>query len=152
MTVTFQSLRFGTVQAPEEDVIEFPFGLVGLGGRRYAILEHGGGFYWLHSVEDPALALPIVRPGLYFPDFALKITPIDRERVGFGEEEVSDLYVTVRAAPDPLETTANLRAPIVLHEGRGYQVLNDHEPAPLQAPLFELAEQPAQPVSSADAA
>jgi flagellar assembly factor FliW len=153
MPVKFQSLRFGAVEAPEEDLLEFPFGLVGLDGNRYAIIEHGGGFYWLHSVEDPALALPIVRPALYFPDFALQINPMDRERVGFTEAEVSDLYVTVRAAPNPLETTANLRAPIVIHDGKGYQVLNDHDPAPLQAPLFELAEQPGkQPVHSADAA
>lgn len=155
MPVKFQSLRFGAVEAADEDVFEFPFGLIGLGGTRYAIVEHnpGSGFYWLHSVEDPALALPIVRPALFFADFALKISPMDSERVGFDESAVEDLYVTVRAAPDPLETTANLRAPIVVHEGRGYQVLNDHEPAPLQAPLFELAEQPvAEPVRSADAA
>ena len=49
------------------------------------------------------------------------------------------MYVTVRATPDPLEITANLRAPLVIHEGRGFQVLNAVEDAPLQAPLFELA-------------
>ncbi len=50
--------------------------------------------------------------------------------------------MTVRATPNPLETTANLRAPLVIHEGRGFQVLNEAEGAELQAPLFELAAAP----------
>ena len=51
--------------------------------------------------------------------------------------------MTVRATPDPREITANLRAPLVIHEGRGFQLLNTVEDAPLQAPLFELAPAPA---------
>ena len=51
--------------------------------------------------------------------------------------------MTVRATPDPLDITANLRAPLLIRDGRGYQVLNTHEDAPLQAPLFALsAERP----------
>jgi flagellar assembly factor FliW len=155
MPVTFESVRFGTVEVAEQQVYEFPFGLIGLGGTRYAVLETnaGSGFFWLHCVEDPALALPIVRPALFFPDFGLEIAAADRERIAVPDPDAADLYVTVRAASDPMQTTANLRAPILLWEGRGYQVLNEHQPAPLQAPLFELAEEPAgQTVGSADAA
>ena len=67
-------------------------------------------------------------------------------------------YVTVRATPDPLDITANLRAPLVIADGRGYQVINASADAPLRAPLFELApEQPAAAraagaTASADAA
>ena len=64
MSVTFQSIRFGTVEIQPEDVIEFPFGLIGLGGVRYALIDRnpGTGFLWLHAVDDPALALPVVSP------------------------------------------------------------------------------------------
>ena len=51
------------------------------------------------------------------------------------------LYVTVRATPNPLDITANLRAPLVILDGRGYQVINTREDAPLQAPLFTLPAQ-----------
>jgi hypothetical protein len=64
------------------------------------------------------------------------------------------VYVTVRASPDPLDITANLRAPpLVVVDGRGYQVINADEQSSLRAPLFVLREQPAasQP-HSADAA
>jgi len=155
MPVTFQSVRFGAVEIPEQEVLEFPHGLIGLGGERYAILDRnpGSGFFWLHCIEDPALALPIVRPGMFFPEFVLRMSEDDAQLTGLTDPAAAEVYVTVRAAPDPLQTTANLRAPIVIVGGRGFQVLNEHEPAPLQAHLFELAEQPSgQAVGSADAA
>jgi len=155
MSVTFQSVRFGSVEVEPRAVLEFPFGLIGLGGNRWAIVESnpGSGFFWLHCTEDPALALPIVRPEMFFADFALRMSEIDRERTGAADLDGVEIYVTVRAAPDPMQTTANLRAPIVVRDGQGFQVLNEHEPAPLRAPLFALAPAPAaQRVDSADAA
>jgi flagellar assembly factor FliW len=146
MTVTFQSVRFGAVEIPASDVIDFPLGLIGLGGSRYALLDRnpGTGFYWLHSVDDAALGLPVVHPEIFFADFALEIAPEDREQTGIEDLGAASVYVTVRASSDPLQTTANLRAPIVVAGGRGYQVINMHENAPLRAPLFVL-EQSAQP-------
>jgi flagellar assembly factor FliW len=155
MPVTFESVRFGTVEVGEEQVLEFPFGLIGLGGLRYAIVESnpGTGFFWLHSVEDPALALPIVHPEQFFSDFVLEMSDEDRERTGIEDPKEAELYVTVRARPNPLEATANLRAPIVILGGRGFQVLNCSENAELQAPLFTLAtEAQPEPAHSVDAA
>jgi flagellar assembly factor FliW len=143
MSVTFESIRFGTVEIAAEDVIEFPFGLIGLGGLRYALIDRnpGTGFLWLHAVDDPALALPVVSPHQFFAEFALEIAPEDRERTGIEDTAGATLYVTVRATPNPLDITANLRAPLVIVDGRGYQVLNMSEDATLQAPLFTLAAQ-----------
>jgi flagellar assembly factor FliW len=143
MSVTFESIRFGTVEIAAEDVIEFPFGLIGLGGSSYALIDRnpGTGFLWLHAVDDPALALPVVSPYQFFSGFTLEIAPEDRERTGIEDPSSATLYVTVRATPNPLDITANLRAPLVILEGRGYQVLNMDEDALLQAPLFTFAAQ-----------
>lgn len=151
MTVTFQSVRFGAVEIREDEVIEFPKGLIGLGGHRWALLDRnpGSGFLWLHCVEDPALALPVVAPQLFFGDFTLELDEDERAALGLGDPAEADVYVTVRAMPNPLETTANLRAPLVIHRGVGHQVLNCAEGAELQAPLFELAEAGAAPVDAA---
>ena len=35
-TLTFESSRFGTIEIAADAVIEFPSGLIGLGGSRYA--------------------------------------------------------------------------------------------------------------------
>ncbi|HTA13504.1 MAG TPA: flagellar assembly protein FliW [Solirubrobacteraceae bacterium] len=143
MPVTFESVRFGEVEIAEEAVIEFPFGLIGLGGSRYALIDRnpGSGFLWLHCVEDPALALPVVDPRDFFAAFALEIADEDRERTGIADISEAQLYVTVRATPDPLEITVNLRAPLVISGKLGYQVLNTIEGAMLRAPLFTLPDQ-----------
>jgi flagellar assembly factor FliW len=140
MPVTFESIRFGTVEIEPEDVIEFPLGLIGLGGLRYALIDRnpGTGFLWLHAIDDPALALPVVRPEHFFSTFKLEIAPEDRERTGIESTIGATLYVTVRATPNPLDITANLRAPLLIRDGRGYQLINIDEDATLQAPLFTL--------------
>jgi flagellar assembly factor FliW len=141
MSVTFQSIRFGSVEVRQDEVIEFPLGLIGLGGLHYALIDRnpGTGFLWLHSIEDPALALPVVPPQLFFDDFVLALAEEDRERTGIQDIAAAAVYVTVRATPDPLDITANLRAPLLIHERRGYQVINLSEDASLQAPLFTIA-------------
>jgi flagellar assembly factor FliW len=142
MSVIFESVRFGTVEVPDAEVIEFPDGLVGLGGLRYTLLDRnpGTGFLWLHCVDDPALALPVVSPHQFFGDFRLEVSDEDLQRVGLEDLSPARLLVTVRATPNPLDITANLRAPLVIHERRGFQLINLHEGAPLQAPLFVLAD------------
>jgi flagellar assembly factor FliW len=144
LSLTIDSSRFGTLEIPPEEVIEFPLGLIGLEGSRYTLLDRnpGSGFLWLHSLEDPDLALPVVDPRRFFPDFALQVTGEERERLG-GEDPLSaEVYVTVRAAPDPADVVVNLRAPLVVADGRGHQVLNTAPGAELQAPLFATAAQP----------
>ncbi len=63
-------------------------------------------------------------PELFFPDFELDLPADELAAIGLEDVSTADVYVTVRATPNPLETTANLRAPLVIHGGRGYQVLN----------------------------
>jgi len=141
MTVTIESARFGELTVARQSVIEFPLGLIGLGGSDYALVDRnpGSGFHWLHSLEDPALALPVVDPRLFFASFALQIAAEDRERTGLHDASGAQLYVTVRATPDPSDITANLRAPLVVVDGRGYQVINTAPGASLRAPLFAAA-------------
>jgi flagellar assembly factor FliW len=155
MSVTFESVRFGTVEISEEEVIEFPRGLVGLGGLNYTLLNRNPGtdFRWLHCVEDPALALPVVPPERFFPDFTLELSDEDRAEAGIEDLSRATVYVTVRADPNPFEITANLRAPLVILAGRGFQLINTAPDAPLQAPLFEPAPaSEAAQTASADAA
>jgi flagellar assembly factor FliW len=138
MPLTIDSSRFGAVEIPEADAIEFPLGLIGLGGVHYALIDRnpGSGFLWLHSLEDPGLALPVVDPREFFAGFALVLSAEDRERIGAPDLSAAQVYVTVRTAPTPADTLVNLRAPLVVWEGRGHQVLNTAPGAELRAPLF----------------
>jgi flagellar assembly factor FliW len=137
-TLTIESSRFGTLEVAPEAVIEFPLGLIGLQGSRYTLLDRnpGSGILWLHSLERGDLALPVLDPRPFFPSFELALSDEDRERVGVGDVASWQPYVTMRAAPDPADVVVNLRAPLIVHEGRGHQVLNSAPGADLQAPLF----------------
>jgi flagellar assembly factor FliW len=145
MNVTFQSTRFGEVEIPEEAVIEFPRGLIGLGGSRYTLLarEQDAAFVWLHSLDDPALALPLTNPWAFFPSFEVEIADEDAELIGVRPDDDTSVYVTVRAGEALSDFSANLRAPILVKNGLGHQVINTTPDAPIRAPLFtaEVGEQ-----------
>jgi flagellar assembly factor FliW len=138
-TVTVPSRRFGDLQLPESDLIEFPEGLVGLGGSRYVVVttDDQSPFRWLQSVDDPDLALPVTDPWAFFGDYHLELSDAATAAAGLPEsgDDVS-VWVTVRASDRLEDFSANLRAPIVVHEGRGHQVINEAAGAPVRAPLF----------------
>jgi flagellar assembly factor FliW len=143
-TQTVASTRFGSIEIDDADVIEFPAGLIGLGGRRFVVLEHSpdSAFGWLQSVEDGGLALPITDPWAFFDDYEVELSDEDTDRLG-GDEPL--VLVTIRTGSELSDFSANLRAPIVIANGRGFQVINEATDAPVRAPLFAgaLAEQAA---------
>ena len=137
-TITLESTRFGSVEIPSEAVVDFPTGLIGLGGRRYAILarDENATFVWLHSLEDPDLALPLTNPWRFFANYEVELSDDEAERIGVDEADKTAVYVTVRAAESLEDFSANLRAPILIAHGSGHQVINQAPDAPIRAPLF----------------
>ena len=124
-SLTFDSTRFGALEIDADAVIEFPAGLIGLGGVRYALVatDPGAPFAWLHSVE---------------------LSDADADRVGTSDAAEIDVWVTVRAAAEPKDFSCNLRAPIVVWNGRGHQVINEAPDAPVRAALFAEATEAVQ--------
>jgi flagellar assembly factor FliW len=143
-TVTVESSRFGTLEIEAGAIVEFPAGLIGLGGRRWAVVtkDDNGPFSWLHSLDDPSLALPVTNPWEFFTDYEVELSDADSER--FEADNVA-VWVTVRAGTELTDFSANLRAPILVSNGQGFQVINEAADAPVRAPLFGEA-------TSADAA
>ena len=130
------------MELEDEAVVDFPNGLIGLQGTRYALVPHDdtGTFLWLHSMEDPDLALPVTKPWTFFPSYEVELSDSEAERIGVTDPAQAEVLVTVRATGEPKDFSANLRAPIIMSAGRGFQVINEAEEAPVRAPLF------AQPV------
>jgi flagellar assembly factor FliW len=133
-----ESTRFGRVEIDPATVVEFPEGLIGLAGSRYALLaqDPDSPFLWLHSLEDPGLALPVTNPHRFFADFKLELTDEDGQRLGLDDVTAVDAYVTVCAGPALEDFVVNLKAPIVITSGRGYQVINQAPGCELRAQLF----------------
>jgi flagellar assembly factor FliW len=136
MGVTFSSSRFGTVEVDPSAVIAFPRGLIGIGGSRFALLaDEGQPIAWLHAVDDPDLALPVASPWEFFPDYAVELSDEEAARLGISSPDEAEVLVVVRVGPTARECYANLKAPILVADGVGHQVLNEAD-APLRAPLL----------------
>lgn len=138
MPDVIDSTRFGRIEVAPGSAIEFPNGIIGLESRRFTLVARAqdDAFLWLHSLEDPELALPVTDPRRFFAGFALELAEGESERLELPALEQLDVYVTVRASGQLTEFTANLRAPIVIAAGRGHQVINQASGAELRAPLF----------------
>jgi flagellar assembly factor FliW len=141
MPLSFDSSRFGQLQIDANAVIEFPAGLIGLGGAKYALIatDPDAPFAWLHSVEDPEVALPVTNPWRHYPDYSVTLSDADSARIGTEDASKIDVWVTVRAAAEPADFSCNLRAPIVVWNGQGHQVINEAQEAPVRAALFPEA-------------
>jgi len=135
-TVLLESSRFGTLEIEADAIVEFPTGLIGLDSRRWTIVGEitDGPFQWLHSIDDPSLALPVTNPWAFFADYEVELSDEDTDRVDVGDD--ASVYVTVRAGAELSDFSANLRAPIVVSGGRGHQVINEATRAPVRAALF----------------
>src|SRR5215208_3436150 len=135
-TLTVDSTRFGTLELDAEQRIGFPAGLIGLGGRDFILVDHDAesSFRWLQSIEDPALALPVTNPWAFFADYEVELSDDDTDRLGDAADV--EVWVTIRTGAELSDFSANLRAPIVIANGRGFQVINEATDAPVRAPLF----------------
>jgi flagellar assembly factor FliW len=150
-SLTIESSRFGQLEIDPKAVLEFPEGLIGLGGSRYALIagDPDAPFAWLQSLEDPGLALPVTNPHRFFADFAVEVVDEDAERLALDASTAMDVYVTVRAAPALEDFTANLKAPILVRSGQAWQVINQAPGCELRVPLFPRGEVDGAPASSA---
>lgn len=138
------STRFGELEVPEEALVDFPEGMVGVGGRRFALLtrEESGAFKWLQETSEPDLALPVTDPFPFFPAFEVVLSDEEAERIGITDPSDAQVLVVVRADEDPGQVSANLLAPILVAAGVGHQVMNEASWAPLREPLLSGGARP----------
>jgi flagellar assembly factor FliW len=76
MAETVNSTRFGELEVPAAALIDFPEGMIGVGGRRFALLEQeeSGTFKWLQETSEPGLALPVTDPFTFFGDYEVVLS------------------------------------------------------------------------------
>jgi flagellar assembly factor FliW len=137
MQETVNSTRFGELEVPAEALIEFPDGLIGVGGSRFALLsrEESGAFKWLQDAEHGDLALPVTDPFPFFPGYEVLISDAEAARIGIEDPAEADVLVIVRAAEALEDFSVNLLAPLLISRGVGHQVINE-APASVRVPLL----------------
>lgn len=126
--------------APVTPVIELVHPLPGFPDQRDFILEsldEDGALAALRSVADPALRLLVAPPAPFFPDYAPTID--DATIADLSISSVEDVMVLVVLNPGASldQTTANLRAPVVLNTTtrQACQVVLDDPALSIRTPL-----------------
>ncbi|GIW74915.1 MAG: flagellar assembly factor FliW [Phycisphaerales bacterium] len=111
-----KTTRFGVVEIADDKVITFPQGLLGFPDhRRYCLLEPGEDacFFWLQSIDEPALAFVVTDPALFFKDYQVPIRPEQAKALDIDKLEDAQVFVIVNKVGQTL--TANLQGPLLIN-------------------------------------
>jgi flagellar assembly factor FliW len=139
-----QITRFGTLDVRDDTVITFPDGLIGLPGRRYALVAQTERtpFYWLHSADHSDIAVPVTMPWLFFADYEVRVPDEDAAQLMLGDLGSAEIFCVVRAAKSLEDFTINLAGPVLVNGERrlGRQIINDAGGYAVRQPLFSEVE------------
>jgi len=115
--VKVTTTRFGELELEECKVISMPDGMVGFSERRFIILnpENGGPFCWLQALDNPDLSFVVVDPARFFPEYRVKLTREEYDKLQLEATDESVLLCVVTMAADPRQITINLQGPIVVN-------------------------------------
>src|SRR5215475_10172921 len=104
------STRFGTLEVRDDTVLSFPNGLIGLPGTSYVLVAQSDQtpFYWLHSAEDPAVAVPVTMPWLFFSEYEVRVPDEDASQLHLSDPGSAQIFCVVRAASLLADFTINL--------------------------------------------
>jgi len=123
--------RFGAVEILEEDILQFPQGLIGMEEcRRWVLLAdaENPALGWLQSTERSDLALAVVSPRRFVPDYQVRVSSREVRALRLNDAQAAQVLVVVSKADDGL--AVNLKAPIVVclenHTGRQIIAKDDH--------------------------
>ncbi len=141
-----QTKYFGEIDLTEEKIITLERGLFGFEEfKKYTILydcekEGGSNISWFQSVDEPALALPVINPLLVKEDY----NPVVEDELlsGIGEitEENLVILLTMTVPADIKEMSVNLKAPIIINADtrKGAQLIVENQDYEVKYKIYDL--------------
>jgi flagellar assembly factor FliW len=108
--------RFGRIDVDAADLIRFPSGLPGLEDcREWALLADSANdaLGWLQSTTRPDVALAVVSPRRFVPDYQVRIPRSELSPLNL--DDMRDAQVVVVVGENGTGLTLNLKAPIVIN-------------------------------------
>ena len=137
------TLRFGEIEVDDKRVFHFVLPIIGFNElKKFVILDlnKDGFFKWLQSVEDPALAFPVVSVFSMNVEYSVDLPDNVIEALKIKNVE-SLLVLNIASIPqdNPQSTTINLLAPLIfnLDESLAAQVILSGSGYDISFPLFK---------------
>lgn len=123
--------HFGEVEIDEDKIIEFNNGILGFEDcRLYTLLfdnEKGdrADVFWLQSLDEPTLAIPVMSPFLLMADYIPEIEDELLQPLGELTDENIIILVSLTVPSDITQISMNLKAPFIINSDtrRGSQVV-----------------------------
>lgn len=138
-----QTTRFGEIDIEEGRIFKFALPIIGFNELKDFVIvdiNKDSFFKWLQSVEDPALAFPVVSVFSMNVDYSVDIPDNVVELLKIKNVE-NLLVMNIASIPqnDPQGTTINLLAPIIfnLDEQLAGQVILSGSGYDISFPLFK---------------
>jgi len=138
-----QSSRFGKMNINHSDMLLMPHGLIGFETCRHWVLLSSEGneeVAWLQSVAQAAVAIPVVSPRKFAPDYRAHVNKRDLALLHL--HTVDQLYLLSVVSKSGVTLTANLKSPILLNASRHLAiqvVVTDDQPLALPLGLTNTA-------------
>lgn len=137
------TVRFGEIEIEEDRIFNFVMPIIGFDAlKKFIILDPNKEtlFKWLQSIEDPALAFPIISVSALDIDYTIDLPDNVVENLKITNVE-SLLVMNITSIPqdNPKGTTINLLAPLIfnLDEQVAGQVVLSGSGYDISFPMFK---------------
>ena len=140
-----QTKFFGEIDLPEEKIVTLERGLIGLEQyKKYTILydceKEEANISWFQSVEEPTLALPVIKPWLVKEDYDQVVE--DELLTGLGDltEENLVILLTMTVPEDIKQMSVNLMAPIIINADtrKGTQIVVENADYEVKYKIYDI--------------
>jgi flagellar assembly factor FliW len=145
-SVIIQTTRFGQVQVQEDDILNFPEGILGFNElKKFVLVDDPTDdiFAWLQACDEAAIAFPVLEPELFTESYKVNLSKADMESLKLQGQDVYRMFSIVTVPDDPTKMTANLKAPVVVNVAQRTArqcVLQDNNLA-IREPIFQKLQQ-----------
>lgn len=142
--VKYNTKYLGVVEIEEDKILTFEQGIFGFENyKKFALLYQGEGdsvISWLQSLEEEALALPIIQPQYILENYNPVVDDEVIHSLGEPSEKNIAVFLTLTVPTDITKMTSNLKAPLIINvtSKKGCQVIAENPDYVIKYPVYEL--------------
>lgn len=137
--------HFGEMDLDDDRIIYFDNGILGFEDyKRYTILYDNDGeekpdISWLQSLDEPALAIPVMNPFIVKADYNPELEDELLKPLGEVDENNIVLLVSITVTSEIEHTTSNLKAPFIINADtkKGAQIIVENKDYDIRYPIYQ---------------
>lgn len=131
--------RFGELDVADNEIISFPWGILGFEEvKQYVLLEGSGPFGFLQAIDEPDLTFVVIDPRTIAPEYKIEVPRYVAQEIGIEDVNEAVVLTIVTIPAEPRKMTINLQAPLLINSSsrRAKQVVLIDHGYELRYPVF----------------